>query len=171
MCRKCPQTNRIMADRTVTRATAAVPFVFRFVLTVLEPLAAVSGAWMCLRNPGSYLTIMTRDAHPFTESETFMYTTVGGSWIYFAFIQAVVMRLFDDVRLWRYLCAGILLSDAAYCHATAQAVGGWNVWLDVANWTRDDHMVFWSTWPQIIIRVLVVLGVGLKKVPGQKKYN
>ncbi|TQV99400.1 hypothetical protein V2A60_004878 [Cordyceps javanica] len=158
-----------MAGTTITPATAAVPFIFRFVLTVLEPLAALNGAWMCLRKPGDYLTIMTRGAFPFTESETFMYTTVGGSWIYFAFIEAVVMRLFDDVRLWRYLCAGILINDLAYCHAIAQAVGGWNIWMDVSNWTKDDHMVFWSTWPLIIIRGLIVLGVGLKKVPMQRK--
>ncbi|OAR01510.1 hypothetical protein LLEC1_02608 [Akanthomyces lecanii] len=159
-----------MADRSITPASAAVPLVFRLVLTVLEPLAALNGAWMCLRSPGSYLAIMTRGAAPLAASETFMYTTVGGSWMYFAFIQAVVMRLFDDVRLWRYLCAGILISDAAYCHAIAQAVGGWSVWLDVASWTKDDHMVFWATWPLVVVRILVVLGVGIKKVPGQKKH-
>ncbi|KAJ3497357.1 hypothetical protein NLG97_g1968 [Lecanicillium saksenae] len=158
-----------MADTTIIPATATVPFVIRFILTVFEPLSALNGAWMCLHNPGSYLTIMTRNAFPFTKSETFMYTTVAGSWIYFAFIEAVVMRLFDDLRLWRYLCAGILINDAIYCHAIAQAVGGWAVWLDVASWTKDDHMVFWATWPLIIIRVMVVLGVGLKKLPTEKK--
>lgn len=160
-----------MADKTITPATAAVPFLFRFILTVLEPLAALSGAWMCLRDPGSYKTIMTRDAFPFAASETFMYTTVGGSWIYFSFIEAVVMRLFDDVRLWRFLCAGILINDAAYCHAIAQAVGGWNVWLDVSGWTKDDHVVFWSTMPLVIVRILIVSGVGLKKVPGRNKHE
>ncbi|KAJ6789124.1 hypothetical protein PWT90_08322 [Aphanocladium album] len=143
-----------MTDRTITPATATVPFAIRFILTVFEPLDALNRAWMCAcTTPSSYLTIMTRDALPFTKSETFMYTTVGRSAIYFGFIEAVVLRVFGDVRLWRYMCAGILINDAIYCHAIAQAVGGWAVWLDVASWTRDDHMVFWSTWPLIIIRV------------------
>lgn len=160
-----------MADNTIVPATVAVPFAFRFILTILEPLFALNGTWMCLSNPGSYLATMTRDAFPFTNSETFMYTTVGGSWVYFAFIEAIVMRLFDDVRLWRYLCAGILINDAFYCHAIAQAVGGWSVWVDVASWTKDDHVIFWATWPVIIIRVLIVSGLGLKKVPSAKKSN
>ncbi|EGX91408.1 hypothetical protein CCM_05566 [Cordyceps militaris CM01] len=160
-----------MTERAIVPATATVPFAFRFILTVLEPLAALHGAWMCLYNPGRYLAAMTRDAFPLSPSETYIYTTVGGSWIYFAFLEAVVMRLFDDVRLWRYLCAGILMNDAVYCHATAQAVGGWEVWLDVGKWTRDDYVVFWSTWPLIVVRVLVVLGIGLKKLPDKKKHE
>lgn len=94
---------------------------------------------------------------------------MGGSWLYFAFVEAVVMRLFDDVRLWRLLCAGMLLSDAAYCHAIAQGVGGWTAWGDIKAWTREDHTVFWATVPLVLVRILVVFGIGLKDIPREKR--
>jgi hypothetical protein len=97
-----------------------------------------------------------------------LYTELGGAWLYFAFVEAVVLRQFDDLRLWRLLCAAMLLSDVAYCHSVAQAVGGWGPWLVLSDWTVADHAVFWSTAPFALVRVLVVLGVGVRNVPGKK---
>ena len=156
-------------ETAVIPASAAVPLLYRLCLTTIEPLFAVNGALLVFRNPGTYLSMMTRDAVSFTEPSTFLYTTAGGSWLYFAFVEAVVMRLFDDLRLWRVLCAGMLLSDVAYCHAIAQAVGGWAVYADVTTWTKDDHAVFWATAPLVLVRILVVLGIGVKTGPSARK--
>lgn len=161
-----------MASSTETNvipASATLPLVYRLSLTTIEPLFAVNGALLVFRNPGTYLSMMTRDVVLFTAPSTFLYTTTGGAWLYFAFVEAVVMRLFDDLRLWRVLCAGMLLSDAAYCHAIAQAVGGWAVYMDVLSWTRDDHAVFWATAPLVLVRILVVLGVGVKTGSNARK--
>ncbi|KAJ6443603.1 suppressor protein stp22 of temperature-sensitive alpha-factor receptor and arginine permease [Purpureocillium lavendulum] len=159
-----------MKPQTATvPASAALPLVYRLVLTVLEPFLAASGAVMVFRTPQDYLTTITRHGDTFEPNSTFLYTAMGGSWLYFAFIEAVVLRLFDDLRLWRVLCAGMLLSDAAFCHSTAQAVGGWAAWADTSAWTKDDHLVFWTTAPMVLVRVLIVLGIGVKVAARDRK--
>lgn len=149
---------------TIVSAKAAVPFAYRLVLTTIEPVIAALGALQVWFAPQDFLDIVARRAVAYAPPTQFVYTTLGGSWLYFAFVEAVVLRAFDDLALWRLLCAGMLLfSDAAYCHAAAQAVGGWAVFLRVQEWSWEDHLNFWLTAPMVAVRVLVVLGVGLKK--------
>lgn len=150
-----------------------IPWPYRLILTTVEPLFALAGAALVLRSPAGYLATMTRDAvHYPTEGgplSAFLYTQLGGGWLYFAFVEAVVLRLYPtDTRLWWLLCVGMLLSDTAYAHGCAQAVGGWAAWVDVAQWTRDDWTVFWTTAPMITARVCFVLGIG---VGGGKSSN
>lgn len=149
-------------------ATTTIPFPYRFILTTIEPLLSFGGAILVLASPAKYLASVTRHPVPFASSSTFIYTSLGGSWLYFAFVEAVVLRLFDDQRLWRLLCAGMLLSDGAFCHSLAQAVGGWAAWGDLGSWTVWDHLVFWTTAPMLAVRVLLVLGVGLRRGEGIK---
>lgn len=143
-------------------ATTAIPFAYRFILTVIEPLFALNGVIMVFRSPEDYLSTMTRHGGSFTPGSTFLYTALGGGWIYFAFIEVVVMRIYDDLRLWRLLCIGMLLSDAVFFHSTAQAVGGWVHWFDVTAWTPEDHFIFWSNASVLIVRVLIIFGIGVK---------
>jgi len=155
--------------KTTLLASAAIPFAYRLILTTVEPLLAAGGALLVLRTPAEYLSTMTRGSGAFAAGSTFLYTELGGAWLYFAFVEAVVLRVFDDVRLWRLLCAGMLLSDAAYCHSAAQAVGGWAAWAHLAAWTSEDHLVFWTTAPMVLVRILVVLGVGVRTEAEQRK--
>ncbi len=152
--------------------TALMPWPYRLIITLLEPIFAFGGAIMVFRDPAAYLVTMTRSAEatPAAAGPQFIYTQLGGGWLYFAFVEAVVLRYFypTDTRLWRLLCAGMLLSDAAYAHGTAQAVGGWAAWADLAQWTADDWLVFWTTAPMLAARVALVAGVGLGGVGKNK---
>jgi len=132
-------------------------------LTTIEPLLAVLGALLTFRNPGEYISTMTRNSATFTANTTFLYTQLGGGWLYFAFNEAVVLRLFDDLRLWRILCIGMLFSDVAYCHGVAQAAGGWAAWSTLGSWAREDWVVFWTTAPMVFVRILIVFGIGMKR--------
>ncbi|KZZ90163.1 hypothetical protein AAL_07264 [Moelleriella libera RCEF 2490] len=151
------------------RASAAYPAPYRVILTVIEPLFAVCGAALVLVRPRAYLSTMSRGLGVFSADSTFMYTTAGGAWLYFAFVEAVVLRAYDDARLWRLLCAGMLLSDAAYCVSVVQAVGGWDRWVDLAAWTTDDWVAFAATAPMVLVRILIVLGVGVRAATTGKK--
>jgi hypothetical protein len=147
----------------IVSATASIPFAYRLMLTTIEPLFALSGALMAFRKPEDYLSNMTRNSASFTPNTAFLYTELAGAWLYFAFTEAVVLRLFDDLRLWRLLCIGMLLSDAAYCHSVAQAVGGWGVWLAIGDWPMEDWLVFLATAPPLLVRLLIVFGIGVKR--------
>ncbi|KAG5975159.1 hypothetical protein E4U55_007824 [Claviceps digitariae] len=153
----------------ITTATTIIPLPYRLLLTTIEPLLALAGALLVLTSPATYLASMTRHHASFDQSSTFLYTSLAGSWLYFAFVEAIVLRCLDDPRLWRVLCAGMLLSDGAYCHSIAQAVGGWAVWVRVGEWTVEEWLGFWMTAPLVLVRVLVVLGVGFGRGGGGDK--
>lgn len=143
-------------------ASATIPALWRFLLLNVEPFCAFGGVLMLFFAPTVYTGTMTR--HAFTSIEPaseFIYTELLGGWLHFAFTEAVVLRLVDDYRAWRLLCVGMLLSDAAYVHSCAQALGGWSVWLQVGGWTLDDWVVTVSTWPFMIARLVIVSGLGM----------
>ncbi|KAK1993108.1 hypothetical protein LX36DRAFT_693889 [Colletotrichum falcatum] len=150
------------SHRAIVKASAAVPGIYQFIFMTLEPIFAMLGAVMVLHTPHQYLAGTTRNAVPYAPDTQFLYTQLGGGWLYFAFIEGVVLRLFDDLRLWRVVCAGMLLSDAAFLRSTAQAVGGWDVWLDRSTWTVEDYTIFLTTAPMLIVRCLIVLGIGVR---------
>lgn len=114
------------------------------------------------------MSTMTRGAGFLAADSTFLYTELGGAWLYFAFVEIVVLRVFDDVRLWRFLCAGMLLSDLTWCLSAAEAVGGWPAWADLGAWTTQDHLIFWTSAPIALIRILIVLGVGMRRTELKK---
>lgn len=106
---------------------------------------------------------MSREAVTSIQPGTdFIYTELAGGWLFFAFTEAVIFRLMDDVRMWRLLCFGMLLSDIAYCHSCAQAVGGWSTWVVLSSWTAADWTVTLTTWPFVLARIAIALGLGLR---------
>lgn len=150
----------VVPTRGSQTASATIPFVWRFLLLNVEPLFALGGAALLLLNPGHYTSNMTRQAVTSIQpGSDFIYTELLGGWLHFAFTEAVVLRLVDDVRVWRLLCAGMLLSDAAYCHSCAQAIGGWSVWAQVGGWSSEEWVVTLTTWPFVIARLAVVCGI------------
>lgn len=58
---------------------------------------------------------------------------------------------------------GILLSDALYSHSLAQALGGWSSWIVLSDWSGQDWLVAITTFPFILTRIAIVLGIGLKQ--------
>lgn len=153
---------------TTVSARAAVPPLYRHILLTIEPfLAVVLGSFLVFTFPRTYLASVTRNAMPFDPNTTFLYTALGGSWLYFAFIEVVMLRLVDDLFLWRVLCGGMLLSDGAFLHATAQAVGGWGEYAKLGEWTGEDWAGFWLTAPMVLTRVAIVLGIGLRWPKGE----
>lgn len=145
-------------------ASATVPFIWRFLLLNLEPLFALGGVFTLLINPGMYTSTMTRQVLTSIEPASgFIYTELMGGWAHFAFTEAVVFRLLDDYRVWRWLCVAMLLSDAAYCHSCAQGVGGWSEWIKVGNWTAEEWVVTITTWPFVFARLAIVSGIGMRK--------
>ena len=157
MSSKNPNQSRIAAS-------VAIPLLYRFPLLYLEPIFAFNGAILVLFKPDSYLSTMTRQATTsvIDSSTQFIYTELAGGWLHLAFTEAVVLRYVDDVKVWRLICTAMLLSDIAYCHSCAQAVGGWQVWLQVTKWTLEDWIVTITTWPFALARVAIACKLGWK---------
>ncbi|KAL9534354.1 hypothetical protein SMMN14_02153 [Sphaerulina musiva] len=148
----------------ITKASNVLPSYYRFLLMNVESLFAFGGVIMVLVAPGHYVTALTRESVASIDSATdFVYTQLGGGWMVIVFIEAVIMRLVDDIKVWKLLCMAILLSDALYTHSMAQAVGGWAQWAVLSNWTLNDWVAAITTWPFVLTRVAIVLGIGYRK--------
>lgn len=151
-----------MAESSTRSALSAIPVLHRFLLTNVEPIFAFSGAIYLLFQASEYTSTLSRGIVASLQPNLdFIYTQLLGGWLHFAFTEAVVLRLVDDYRIWRLLCIGMLLSDVAYCHSCAQAVGGWREWLILGHWTKDDWTVAITTWPFVLARLSIVTGIGL----------
>ena len=57
------------------------------------------------------------------------------------------------------VATAILLSDVLYTHSLAQAVGGWGEWIVLSKWTVMDWAAAVGTWPFVLVRVGIVLGL------------
>ncbi|KAH8900254.1 hypothetical protein GQ53DRAFT_741194 [Thozetella sp. PMI_491] len=153
----------------IISAKQTIPFAYRAILVTIEPLFALGGAFLAMRKPASYLATMTREAGVFRPETAFLYTQLGGGFLYFAFIELVILHSFDDRRLWRMLCLGMLLSDFAHIFSTPQAVGGWISYASVSDWSMNDWVVVATTLPPVVVRLLIVFGVGMElpRAPAQ----
>ena len=146
-----------------TKATESIPYLYRFLLTNIESLAALGGIILILTQPGYYVSGMTREAlTTYPEAYNFLLWQIAGGWAFIVFTEAVTLRLVDDLRVWKFLCAGILMCDAFYTHSTAMAVGGWAEWLTLGKWTGQDWVAAVMTWPFVLTRVAIVLGLGVR---------
>lgn len=142
-----------------TKASTTIPALPRALLLYLEPLFALAGVLLALTNPSQYVSTMTRDALPAAQPNThFIYTQLAGGWLHFVFTEAVILRCVDDVRVWRLLCTGMILSDLLYLHSTAEAVGGWVEYVKVGEWTGADWTVAATTLPFVLTRAAIAGG-------------
>ena len=159
-----------MSPQPGASASASVPLLLRVLLLYVEPLFALGGVGLALFKPEDYVKSMTKAAVTVVQpGSRFIYTELAGGWLHFAYTEAVVLRLVDDVRIWRLLCAGMLLSDLAYTHSCAEAIGGWSVWLRIWEWTKDDWTITVTTWPFLLARLAIVSGTGLKSRESSSK--
>ena len=149
---------------SITKASSVLPPIYRFLLMNVESLFAFGGVVMVCVTPGQYVTALTRDSVASIDSATnFIYTQLGGGWMVIVFIEAVIMRLVDDIKVWKLLCMAILLSDALYTHSMAQAVGGYASFFTLSKWTLNDWVAAITTYPFILTRIAIVLGIGYRK--------
>lgn len=152
MMAPAPQSTTVSAT-----ATSTIPLLYRIILLYIEPLFALNGAFMVFFQPAKYADLMTRSSILYDPSSQHLYTQIGSLWLLFAFNEAVILRLYDDVRLWKLLCVSMLLSDAGHNWSMVQGLGGWSQWVKVGEWEASDWTLFLSTTPLMVVRILVLL--------------
>jgi hypothetical protein len=145
------------------RASTSIPYLPRLLLTSIEPVFALGGVLQLLTNPHFYTATLSRSEtssiHPAAQGTSWIYTQLAGGWLLVAYLEAVALRLNDDVRVWRIVCAGILLSDLCYCWGAAQASGGWAEHVKVTEWTGLEWLAAVTTWPFVLVRLGIVGGL------------
>ncbi|KAK4110253.1 hypothetical protein N656DRAFT_800154 [Canariomyces notabilis] len=145
----------------VTKASTALPLPYRLLLVVLEPFFCLNGARMVFFDPVDYTAKITRGTATYDPANQYLYTQLGGAWLLFGVAEVLLLGVLDDLRVWRLLCAAMLVSDVVYHVSSVQAVGGWEKFVAFGEWDVFEWAVFASAVLPMLVRVLVVLGVGV----------
>jgi hypothetical protein len=133
----------------------------RTLLTIIEPLFALNGAYLIMTHPDQYLDMMIRNPGPLiphakTTTPDLIYTQLAAGWIMFALLEAILLRSTRERRIWRNTCIAMLGSDAFHVRSIVQGAGGLGDWLRVWDWTGGEWKVALGSYPFLLARVYVV---------------
>ncbi|KAK8202650.1 hypothetical protein IWZ01DRAFT_545396 [Phyllosticta capitalensis] len=153
------------------KKAASIPLIYQIFILWLEPIFALNGAYIYVAKPTETLQIITPPPiYPQTLQQTAIETTlmweVASLYVYFAFIELVILRYVGTARrdIWRLVLAGILFSDMGHLWSLkliAQAAGTPDAWYDPRMWTRwQDWGNQGLTWFGFLLRISFLLGIG-----------
>lgn len=145
---------------------ADVPFIYRFLFLYFEPAGALIGSLLLHFHPQPFLTTMAPTLKE-TPSHQVVYDMLAATYVLFAFNEAVILRLTDDLRIWKALLCGILLCDAIHLYGSWTALGSDMFW-NPLNWRWEDAVNLGSLWGQGALRLAFIREVGFSTRPDAK---
>jgi hypothetical protein len=139
-----------------------IPFIYRLVLTWIEPLLAIGGAVQITFYPADYLAIANPNIkeyyHPALQP---LFTQIMGGWLMMVFNDLVTLRVFSrDLKVWTFIMATHLISDVVYTYALYQDLGAVR-FFDIRVWEWNDWLTVGTTIPPLLLKMSFLFGLGL----------
>ena len=146
-----------------------IPPFYRIFFTSIDPLIALSGAYISLFDPETILassfprsSIYAKPTPPITV----LLTQASGAFVMMAYFMIFMLRYTDDVKIWKMFEFGILITDFTLFLSLSDALG--------IQGRLDVGAIRWEEWGTIVItgfvtsvRVAFLVGVGLKEGMGR----
>lgn len=139
-------------------ASAAVPVFYRVFFRYFDPVVALYGVYVNIISPSTAIP-QVAPGSVYDPNQVFFFYQCGGLAITVAFITATVHRFSEDLKVWRLLQLGLLLSDVValvgiYLSFSRQGR------LAPSSWTSDDQGIATSYGGITAIRLSFLLNVG-----------
>lgn len=144
-----------------------IPWIYRAVFLYFEPVAAFFGACLLHFRPTMFLNTMAPVAKYAADNQV-IYDQLAATYTLFALNEAIVLRVTNDLRVWKAILGGILICDAIHLYGSWAALGGAVFW-DPRNWRAEDWANLGSLWAQSAVRAAFVAGFGLKQAVPKKR--
>ncbi|KAI9702100.1 MAG: hypothetical protein M1836_001444 [Candelina mexicana] len=146
-------------------STSKIPLIYRFFFQTVEPLAAVSGAYLAHFKPNDYLEFtappsMLPKTAPISPLTQLLLSQIAGCYLLFALNLAIVLRCTSDLRCWRMILLGCLLSDLAHIYAAWEAMGTTVFWA-VHTWRSEEWGNIGTLYLGAALRMAFLGGVGM----------
>ncbi len=135
-----------------------IPVFYRAMLLWLEPLLALNGAFLATFDPTRYLSAMTPHA-VYSPQYQVVLDQLAATYVLFAFLEAVVLRVTGELRVWKAVLTGILICDAIHFYATANALGV-DVFLSPSLWRWEDWVNISILYGMLPVRLGLIFEVG-----------
>ncbi|KAI9006184.1 hypothetical protein BC832DRAFT_592272 [Gaertneriomyces semiglobifer] len=142
-------------------ATTTVPMFYSFFFKNLDPLIALYGVYLNFFDPSGAVTSMAPKS-VYDPNQVFLFHQSAGLALAVAFISAALPRYTNDVGVWKIFQFGLLLSDFAGLSGVYNAMARQGR-LSPETWTDDDKACGGTYVVLTLIRLMFVLGIGLRK--------
>lgn len=142
-----------------------IPAFYRVFFTSIDPLIALSGAYMDFFDPETILASSfprSSDYAKPTPPITVLLRQAGGAFIMMAFLMVFMLRYTNDVKIWKMFEFGILLTDLTLFYSLHGAL--------VEQGRLDVGAIRWEEWGTIaitgfvtVVRIAFLGGLGFTK--------
>ncbi|KAK9237093.1 hypothetical protein V1525DRAFT_388839 [Lipomyces kononenkoae] len=160
----------------MTLPPIALPY--RLYFLYIEPLFALSGAYLPVFKPNEYLSITVPQdvlypslVSPSLADQTvtaLLMTHISSLYVFFAFNEGVVLRCTSSLKVWRALLLGCLLSDIGHLYAASTVTQSAIFW-NPLHWGNNEWANFGTLWLGAILRVAFLCRVGVgQPFPSEK---
>ncbi|KAF4963803.1 hypothetical protein FZEAL_10913, partial [Fusarium zealandicum] len=147
-----------MAERTQS-TLVNIPFVYSAIFLFFEPFAAFFGSILLHMSPSIFLNSMSPTSK-YAPDNQIIYDQLAATYTLFAFNECILLRITNDLRVWKGVLFGILVCDALHLYGSWAALGGQVFW-DPRVWRVEDWINLGTLWGQAAVRVAFLAGVGL----------
>ena len=140
-----------------------IPWPYTLFHLYIEPTFAFLGSLQASFLPIHYLTFFVQE--PITTVSPHLQIAldqVAGCYTLFAFNEAILLRMTDDLRVWKTVLAGIALCDIVHLCGSRRALGP-DIFWNPALWTAKDWVNMGLLWIPLAMRICFVLGIGIRK--------
>lgn len=162
-----PTTLIRVTDRSPSPAMpppSPIPLPYRLLFLYIEPFSALLGTYINLVSPPTYLLSLSPTATTSTYSSlTYpIYAQLAGHLLLFAWLQAVLLRSTNDLKVWKTVLAGMVLCDLLHLWGSAQVLG-WSGFVNPTTWRWEEWVNFVMLYGPGGMRIAFCMGVGLGK--------
>lgn len=144
-----------------------IPFAYRGLLLYLEPFFAFNGSMLCLFAPDVFLNTYSPTLRYSPDSQI-IYDQLAATYLLFAFNQLVVLRITNDLRVWKAIVAGILVCDTVHLWAGLKVMGI-ELFMSPWMWRLEDWIAMLTLLIPVSMRVAFLSEVGIKRNDGGYK--
>jgi hypothetical protein len=148
-------------------STEAVPFYYQLFLLYIEPFSTLVGAFYAFFKPAIYLELTHSPSAtpPFVPLGTrIVLSQLGNLYLLFAINEALVLRSTNDLKVWRAMVIGLLITDFGHLYSVSPL--GPEMYWNAMKWNAIDWGNVAFVYCGATTRIAFLSGVGFEVPSG-----
>ncbi|KAH7152710.1 hypothetical protein EDB81DRAFT_881673 [Dactylonectria macrodidyma] len=146
-----------------------IPLVYRALFLYYEPFVTFVNSGIVHFSPAQFLNTVPSTAK-YAPDNKVIYDQLAATYFLIAFNNAVVLRVTDDIHVWRAMRIGILICDVLHPYGSQIALGSSIFW-DPRSWRREDLVNMCSLCGPATIRFAFLAGFWHQLYENSKKHD
>ncbi|EPS44698.1 hypothetical protein H072_1307 [Dactylellina haptotyla CBS 200.50] len=133
--------------------------IYRLLFFYLEPISALGGSYLTHLAPQSYFSKVIPGNHdPILTNTQLVLTNLASSYVHFAIIEAVLLRVTNDKRVWQVAIIAMLVNDIIHLYGlyVARTVIGIGFGWDFSK--KEDWETFAPSYLPLVLRLTFLAG-------------